>query len=292
MSEPGPPASADSVLARAEAAAAALRRLGGPTPRLALILGSGLGSLADSIEAVARVPFSAIPHLPTPSVAGHSGEILLGRLEGMPLVALRGRLHTYEGYSPAEVAFPVRVVRRLGAEIVIVTNAAGGLDPAYRPGDLMLIADHINLPGLAGLNPLRGPHDSALGERFVDLLDAYDPALRALARAEAARLGIVLHEGIYVYVAGPTYETRAETRALRLLGGDAVGMSTVPEVLVARQERLRVLALSCITNVCAGPYAPGALSHGEVLGQGAVAGPRLAALLRGIVAQLAAGALP
>lgn len=254
-------------------------------PRVGFILGSGLGSIATSLAQTQTIPFSAIPHFPLSTAEGHQSELVLGSLSGQSVAVLRGRVHLYEGYTPAEVAFPVRFLRALGCEIVIVTNAAGGLNPAYMPGDLMLIRDHIFLAGMAGLSPIAGPHDPNLGPRFLDLSDAYDHTLCNLAAAAARHRDLTLHEGVYVMVAGPHFETPAEVRMLQSLGGDAVGMSTCPEVVAARQIGLRVLAISTITNT-AGGHADGRLDHHEVLRVADEASARLLAVVEGTLSQL------
>lgn len=257
-------------------------------PRVLVILGSGLGALADEVEAVARIPYSEIPGWTASTVAGHAGRLICGTLEGVPLLMMQGRLHYYEGHSPAQATFPVRVARALGAEILIVTNAAGGLNPEYRPGDLMLISDHINMMGWGGANPLIGPNDESLGPRFLPMNPAYDPALMELATAEAAAQTRLLRRGVYIMIPGPNFETNAELRALRLLGGDAVGMSTVPEVLVARHGGMRVLGISCITNMAVADWKE-PVQHDEVLNVANEAGPRLVALVRGVLRRLGAG---
>ena len=209
-------------------------------------------------------------------------------MEGVPLLMMQGRLPYYEGHSPAQATFPVRVARALGAEILIVTNAAGGLNPECRPGDLMLISDHINMMGWGGANPLIGPNDESLGPRFLPMNPAYDPALMDLATAEAAAQTRLLRRGVYIMIPGPNFETNAELRALRLLGGDAVGMSTVPEVLVARHGGMRVLGISCITNMAVADWKE-PVQHDEVLNVANEAGPRLVALVRGVLRRLGAG---
>jgi purine-nucleoside phosphorylase len=229
------------------AAADVVRRRTASRPSVAIILGTGLGGLAEEIAVEAAIPYDEIPGFPLSTVESHVGRLLLGRLGGKPVVAMQGRFHRYEGYALGQVTFPVRVLHALGADTLIVSNACGGLHPLWSPGDLMLIADHINL---LGENPLVGPNDDRLGPRFPDMSAAYDPGLRALARAAALELGITLREGIYVAVAGPNLETRAEYRMLRSLGADVVGMSTVPEVIVANHEGMRVLGLSIITDQC------------------------------------------
>ncbi len=270
---------------RIEEAAAFLNpRLPAP-PEVALILGSGLSELVAEAEEGVAIPYEAIPHFPRVTVEGHAGELLAGRLEGRWVVALRGRFHYYEGYSMEQITFPVRVMRALGASILIVTNAAGGITPELEVGDLMRIVDHINLPGLAGISPLRGPNDPELGPRFPALTHAYDRRLGALAEAVARELGFELKRGVYVMNAGPAFETPAEVRLLQTLGGDAVGMSTVPEVLVAVHSGMRVLGISLISNINLGD--PDTVpNHEEVLAAAAAARPRFAALLRGILRRL------
>jgi purine-nucleoside phosphorylase len=221
-------------------------RLGGFSPEFAIILGTGLGDLAGRLEAPQTFPYTDLPYFPRSTTPGHAGRLLAGNLKGRRVLALQGRFHLYEGYSAAEVAFPVRVAASLGAKALIVSNAAGGLNPRMRRGELMLICDHINL---SGLNPLRGAHHASLGERFPDMSLPYDPDLARLAEEAALEERIVLHKGVYVCVMGPSMETPAETRMLRLIGADAVGMSTVCEVICARQAQMRVLGLSCISNV-------------------------------------------
>lgn len=256
-------------------------------PSVALILGSGLGSLAEEVRDATGIPYEEIPHFARSTVVGHAGRLLIGTLEGVSVVVMQGRFHFYEGYSPQLITFPVRVMRLLGAQTLIVTNAAGGVNPAYRPGDFMLIRDHINFPGLAGVNPLIGPNEERLGERFPALARAYDPRLRALARSVAAHWpDMTLHEGVYTMVAGPGYETGAELRALRILGTDAVGMSTVPEVVVARHMGMRVLGLSLITNTATGEESE-EVNHAEVLTTAKTTQPLFVALVRGIVSGIA-----
>ena len=285
MSTP-PPDAADrpraSLSFRVREAAAYLQSLSGPRPRLALVLGSGLAGLADEIELSFSRSFEDIPHFPPATVQGHPGQLQVGHLHGMPVVALVGRLHYYEGYSLEQVTFPIRVMRRLGAEVLVQASAAGGVNPRYSPGDLMLVRDHLNIPGLGGLHPLRGLDEPELGPRFLDLKDAYDPSLRRLARQSARQLGLRFHEGVYAMTAGPTYETAAEVRALRLLGADAVGMSTVPETIVACQEGLRVLAIAIITNSL--PSERG-VSHAQVLATAQQATGQVGTLLRSVIRQ-------
>ena len=270
----------------AEAAAAILAR--GPLPpKVALILGSGLGDLADEIQSPVVVPFGEIPNFPISTVLGHVGQLVLGELQGMPVAAMRGRVHFYEGYTLRDVTFPVRVMRRLGAELLIVTNAAGGLNEDFETGDLMVLSDHLNIMGMAGQSPLVGPNESELGIRFLDMLDAYDAELRALAHQVATESGFSLREGVYAMVGGPAFETMAEIRFLQRGGADAVGMSTIPEVIVARHERMRVLGFSAITDMAVGPAAVHEISHVEVLAAAERIKPRLAAVVRGVLGALA-----
>ena len=254
-------------------------------PRLGLILGSGLGALAERVEQATRFDGRDIPGWPAASIVGHAGRVHLGRLEGQPVIVMQGRAHFYEGHSMSRLGLPVRVMQRLGIEILIVTNAAGAVHPDYTPGELMLITDHLNLVGMAGQSPLRGPNLETFGPRFPDMGQAYDRALLDLARQEARQLGLVLHEGVYACLAGPSFETPADLRFLRAAGVDAVGMSTVPEVIVARHGGTRVLGISGISNK-ANLDGATATTHEEVLEAGEVLGPRLGGLLRGIVRRL------
>lgn len=270
-----------------ETATAAVRRRTRYAPTIGLILGSGLSALADAVEDADRIPYTEIPYWPSSTVTGHPGQLVIGRLEGHEVMVMQGRAHYYEGYSMDQVTLPVRVMQLMGVSTLIVTNAAGGLNPAFHAGDLMLIRDHINLIGMAGPNPLRGPNDDTLGPRFPDMSQAYDAELRALARQVARALGIPLQEGVYVCLAGPSFETPADLRFLRLIGADAVGMSTVPEVIVARHGGLRVLGISGISNVARFEPAPDQpTTHEEVLATGQIIVPRLTALIRGILRAL------
>lgn len=256
-------------------------------PAIALVLGSGLSGLADAVAGADIIPYGDIPYWPVSTVPGHSGRLLIGDLEGQQVLVQQGRAHFYEGYSPAQITLPVRVMQALGISTVIVTNAAGGLNPDYEAGDLMLIRDHLNLPGLAGNNPLRGPNDDQVGPRFPDMTFPYDPQLRQLVRQVAAEEGIPLREGVYAFVAGPSYESPAELRLLRTVGADAVGMSTVPEVVVARHGGMRVLGISTITNIPAPDPEPGAMTtHEEVLEVGALVVPRLTRLLHALLRRI------
>lgn len=256
------------------------------SPKVGIILGSGLNAVAEAIEAEAIIPYPEIPHFPSATVEGHAGRLVTGYLERQPVIVMQGRAHYYEGYSMAQVTLPVRVMQALGVEILIVTNAAGGLNPAFHAGDLMLIRDHINLIGMAGLNPLRGPNLDRFGPRFPDMSRAYDPQLRALAREVALSAAIPFHEGVYICLAGPSFETPADIRFLRLIGADAVGMSTVPEVTVARHGGMRVLGISGISNVATSEEEGPETSHEEVLNVGRVLAPRMETIIRGVLQRL------
>ncbi|WZO99107.1 purine-nucleoside phosphorylase [Isosphaeraceae bacterium EP7] len=217
------------------------------TPTVGIVLGTGLGGLADEIKAEARIPYPEIPHFPKSTVESHKGQLVCGTLAGKSVVAMEGRFHSYEGYTPAQVTFPIRVMKELGCTTLLVSNAAGGLNPLHHKGDLIVIEDHINL---MGINPLIGPNDDRLGLRFPDLIEPYDKKLQALALEIALEQKIVAHRGVYVAVTGPNLETRAEYRFLRAIGADVVGMSTVPEVLVAVHAGLKVLGFSIVTDLC------------------------------------------
>ncbi|RCX23192.1 purine-nucleoside phosphorylase [Fontibacillus phaseoli] len=231
------------------------------TPKVGLILGSGLGVLADHIEEATSIPYKDIPYFPQSTVEGHAGELMIGTLNGTPVILMKGRFHMYEGYGPQLTAFPVRVMKELGVQTLLVTNAAGGINTLFQPGDLMLISDHINM---TGTSPLIGQNDNELGPRFPDMSQAYSRRLRELARKTAEGSGVPIQEGVYVGLLGPSYETPAEIRMLRTLGGDAVGMSTVSEVIVARHAGLEVLGISCISNMASG-ILDQPLSHDEVM---------------------------
>ncbi len=257
------------------------------SPSVGLILGSGLGSLAANVTEPDIIVYSDIPHFPVSTVEGHPGKLVIGRLEGLEVLIMQGRAHYYEGYSMQRIALPVRVMHILGINTLIVTNAAGGLNPAFRPGDLMLITDHINLIGMAGLNPLRGPNDPHLGPRFPDMSQAYDPELRQIALQVATGLGLSLRQGVYICLAGPSFETPADLRFLRMIGADAVGMSTVPEVTAARHAGMRVLGLSGISNVASPEPGEGhETTHEEVLEAGKMVVPKLIALIKGILREI------
>jgi purine-nucleoside phosphorylase len=251
-------------------------------PDVAIILGTGLGRLAEEVRVAASVPYADIPGFVQSTVESHAGRLLLGTLEGRPVAAMQGRFHRYEGYTLAQVTWPVRVLRALGAGTLIVSNACGGMHPLWDAGDLVLLADHINL---LGDNPLVGPNDGAAGPRFPDMSCPYDEGLRVLARAVAVERGLVLREGTYVAVTGPNLETRAEYRMLRTLGADVVGMSTVPEVIVARQLAMRVLGLSIITDRCL-PDALEPTSLDRIVAVARAAEPALSAVVRGVLARL------
>jgi purine-nucleoside phosphorylase len=251
-------------------------------PRIGLILGTGLGSLAEAVLNPSIIPYSELPDWPVSTVVGHTGRLVAGELDGQNLLVMQGRVHYYEGYSMAQVTFPVRVMQRLGVEILIVTNAAGAINPAFSPGDVMLITDHLNLAGMAGLNPLIGPNLDEIGPRFPDMSQAYDRELCALARKVAIENKLVLHEGVYVGLSGPSFETPADLRFLRLAGADSVGMSTVPEVTVARHGGTRVLGFSGISNK-ANLDGNTVTSHEEVLESGTMIVPKLETLIRGVL---------
>lgn len=268
-----------------DAARAVEQRLGGRSPQVGIVLGSGLGHLADEVQSAVRVPYADIPGFPQPGVAGHKGELVAGTLDDEPVLVQSGRFHLYEGHPVDVAALPVRVFARLGVRTLIVTNAAGGVRPTFRPGTLMLIADHVNL---MFRNPLIGPVLDG-EERFPDMSDPYDAGLRALAREAGRELGIALEEGVYLGLLGPSYETPAEIRMLQRLGIDAVGMSTVPEVIVARARGLRCLGFSTITNLAAG-ISPTKLSHADVLAVGAAVGQALATIVKRVVRLLSPSA--
>jgi xanthosine phosphorylase len=266
----------DAAVARGDAAAAVIAgEAPGFTPRLGLILGSGLGGLADALEDPVTIEYARLPGFPQPSIAGHGGRLVLGRLAGLAVGCLQGRRHVYEGGDPGAMRAPVRALRRAGAAALLVTNAAGSLRPDCPPGSLMSIADHVNL---LGVNPLTGANDDDVGPRFPSLRDAYDPALRGLLRHCAGTLGIALPEGVYLATHGPSFETPAEIRAFRTLGADAVGMSTVPEVILARHCGLRVAAVSAITNLAEGMGGE-VLSHEQTLRHAQIAAGDLSRLV-------------
>jgi len=252
-------------------------------PLVGLVLGSGLGSFADSLTNAARIPFAEIPAFPRSTAIGHAGQLVIGNAGAVPVAAMQGRVHLYEGYSVQQVAFPMRVFGRLGIRAVILTNAAGGINLSYQQGALVLIRDHINLQGV---NPLTGPNDDRFGVRFPDMTHAYAKEYRAVAREEAAKLGMTLHEGVYGALLGPSYETPAEINYLRTIGADLVGMSTVAEVIAARHMGIKVLAISCVTNMAAG-ILDQPLSHQEVMETGERVKTSFEALLRAILPRMA-----
>ncbi|GAB4480267.1 MAG: purine-nucleoside phosphorylase [Anaerolineales bacterium] len=255
-------------------------------PQVGMILGSGLGEIAELVAEAVVVPFQEIPNWPKSTVEGHKGRLVIGELEGKKVLIMQGRVHYYEGYSMAQVAFPVRVMQRLGIEVLVVTNAAGAVHPDFEPGDLMLITDHLNLIGMAGLTPLRGANLDELGPRFPDMSQAYDRTLCEFARQAARENNIRLREGVYVCLAGPSFETPADLRFLRLIGADAVGMSTVPEVTAARHGGTRVLGISGISNK-ANLDGNTITTHEEVLQAGRAIVPKLTAILRSVLRRLA-----
>jgi purine-nucleoside phosphorylase len=265
-------------------AAAAVRRRWERTPRVGIILGTGLGNFAGQISADVKIGYEAIPHFPRSTAIGHKGQLVCGTLLGVPVVAMEGRFHLYEGYTAAQVTLPVRVMKHLGIELLIVSNASGGMNPRYRSGDIMVIEDHINL---MSVNPLIGINDDRLGPRFPDMCAPYDRALIELSLEIARRENFVTHTGTYVGLSGPNYETRAEYRFLRRIGGDVVGMSTVPEVIVAAHMGLRVLALSTVTNMCL-PDAIRASSGAEVVAMAQAAEEKLRKIVLGVVGALKA----
>ena len=268
-----------------DAAADSVRKRITQQPRIGMILGSGLGGLAESVENAEIVPYDELPHWPVSTVYGHSGRLVIGSLESQPVLVMQGRVHYYEGYPMPWTAFPVRVMRRVGIESLVITNAAGAVNPDYEPGDLMMLTDHLNLIGMAGPNPLRGPNLDEFGVRFPDMSRVYDREYHAHARAVAKAAGVTLHEGVYVALAGPSFETPADLRFLRMAGADAVGMSTVPEAIVARHSGIRVLGISGISNK-ANLDGDTETTHEEVLEAGRILVPRLEAVVRGFLQRL------
>lgn len=269
---------------RAEDAAAAIRAACPDVPRIGVVLGSGLNELADRLSDAARIPYDRIPHFPRPTVAGHHGTALVGRIGGRLVLMLQGRFHHYEGHELEAVTFPIRVMQRLGVTTLVLTAATGGIRPDLKAGDLVILGDHLNL---LGINPLRGANDDRLGARFPDMTEVYSPRLRSIAAEEAARLSIRLAEGVYACMPGPSYETPAEVRMLRILGADVVGMSTVPEAIVARHAGMEILGIALVANAAAGVVGT-PISHDEVLDVGRDAAPRLASLVERVIARLAA----
>lgn len=267
----------------AESAAESVLKQTSLRPRVGLVLGSGLGGFADSLAGATRIPYAEIPFFPQSSAIGHAGRLVVGKSGDVAVAAMQGRVHLYEGYSAQEVAFPIRVFERMGIRAVILTNAAGGISPQYLQGALVLIRDHINLQGQ---NPLVGSNDDRLGVRFPDMTQAYAKDYRAMAREEAGKLGMTLHEGVYAALLGPSYETPAEIEYLRRIGADLVGMSTVAEVIAARHMGIKVLAISCVTNMAAGIFDK-PLSHAEVLETGERVRTIFESLLRAVLPRLA-----
>lgn len=268
-----------SMIQKIQEAAAFISKETNIKPQIGLILGSGLGVLADLIEQPIVVDYSRIPHFPVSTVEGHAGELVVGSIKGKQVLVMKGRFHAYEGYGAETVSFPVRVMKELGVETLIVTNAAGGINESYQVGDLMVISDHLNL---TYRNPLIGPNDAALGVRFPDMSEAYSKRLRKLAHEVAASQDFKLQEGVYVGLLGPNYETPAEIRMFRTLGGDSVGMSTVPEVIVARHAGIEVLGFSCISNMASG-ILDQPLSHAEVMETTEKVKPKFLKLVLGII---------
>jgi purine-nucleoside phosphorylase len=276
---------ADALRAALQQAVDAVRARTSVVPEVAIILGTGLGRLTREIRVEAAIPYAEIPHFPLSTVETHTGRLLVGELAGRSVVAMEGRFHRYEGYTLPQVVLPVRVMARLGARLLVVSNACGGMNPLWHAGDLVLIDDHINM---LGDNPLIGPNLDELGPRFPDMSEPYDRALQALAETTALSLGIQLRRGVYVAVPGPNLETRAEYRMLRLLGADVVGMSTVPEVIAARHMGMRVLGFSIITDACL-PDALEPADIDEIIRTAGQAEPRLTALITGVLARLETG---
>ena len=272
-------------LAQFDEIAGAIKSKTKERPKIAIILGSGLGSLADSLENPVFISFNDLPHWPVSTVPGHAGRLVIGKLEGQSVMVMQGRIHFYEGYTMQQVTLPIRVMQRLGIETLVVTNAAGGVNPEFMPGDLMLITDHINFVGLAGFNPLFGPNVDELGPRFPDMSQAYDRELIKLARLAATESSVELREGIYIGLSGPSFEGPADLRFLRLIGADAVGMSTVSEVTVARHGNTRVLGISGISNK-ANLDGSSITTHEEVLEAGRVIAPKMERLIRSILKKL------
>ena len=270
-----------------EKAVAVIRSRTSLQPIVGLVLGSRLGGLADTLENKVEIPYSDIPGWPQSTVVGHSGKLAIGYLEGKVVVAQQGRAHFYEGYDLQQVTFPMRVMHAMGVGKVILTNAAGGVNKSYRTGDLMLLNDHINFVGMVGNNPLMGPNDERIGPRFLGMVHTYDAAMRSAAKKIATEAGIQLHEGVYACLSGPNFETPAEIRMLRVIGADAVGMSTVHEALVARHAGMSVMACSGITNECIDAVDVDLeTNHQEVLDAGKILVPKLTAILKGVIRSL------
>ncbi|HTP10358.1 MAG TPA: purine-nucleoside phosphorylase [Anaerolineae bacterium] len=266
-----------------EAAAQYVRTHSRHQPEFGIVLGSGLSALAEAVQDPDLIPFREIPNFPVSSVVGHSGRLVIGKLEGRSVLVMQGRVHFYEGYSMSQVTLPIRMMKVLGINTVILTNAAGGLNRSFKPGDVMLITDHINLVGMAGQNPLRGPNDDSFGPRFPDMSQPYDRGLRELALKVAAANQVSLQQGVYIGLAGPSFESPADVRFLRVIGADAVGMSTVPETIVARHAGMRVLGLSGISNALSGEEDGPQTTHEEVLEAGRILVPRMMTVIRGVL---------
>jgi purine-nucleoside phosphorylase len=274
----------DSEFARADRAAKFILRKTRLRPKIALVLGSGLGAFAEGLQEATRIPYEKIPGFPRSTAIGHAGRLVLGKIENIAVAAMQGRVHFYEGYTAQQVAFPMRVLGRLGIRCAILTNAAGGINTQYTQGALVVIRDHINLQGI---NPLIGPNDDSFGPRFPDMTQAYWKPYREIALCEAKKLGIAAPEGVYAALAGPSYETPAEIRYLRTIGADLVGMSTVPETIAARHMGIRVLGISCVTNMAAG-ILDQVLDHKEVMETGERVKGQFIALLRAVLPRIAA----
>jgi purine-nucleoside phosphorylase len=275
---------ANLLFTRAEAAARFIQKKTKLRPKIALVLGSGLGAFADEFAGATRIPYAKIPHFPRSTAIGHAGQLVIGKVDGVEVAGMQGRVHLYEGYSAQDVAFPIRVFSRLGIKAVILTNAAGGIKKEFTQGRLVVISDHINLQGA---NPLSGPNADKFGPRFPDMTNAYDKKFREFTLAAGRRLGVVLGEGVYAALAGPSYETPAEIRYLRSIGADLVGMSTAPEVIAARHSGIRALGISCVTNAAAGVLDQ-PLDHNEVLETAERVKSQFIALLRSVIPQIAA----
>jgi purine-nucleoside phosphorylase len=272
-------------LEQIDQAADEVRKRTSHKPRVGIILGSGLNDLADSVQRADVIPYADLPNWPISTVHGHAGRLVIGELEGQTVFIMQGRIHFYEGYSLSQITLPVRVMQRLGLEIMIVTNAAGGVNPDFSPGDVMLITDNLNLMGMTGMNPLMGPNLDELGPRFPDMSQAYDRKLMDIARRAASQTGIALREGVYCGLSGPSFEGPADLRFLRMIGADAVGMSTVPEVIVARHGGLRVLGFSGISNK-ANLDGSTATTHEEVIEAGKTIAPKVEKIIRGVLHSL------
>ena len=272
-------------LEQIDQAADAIRKRISHPPRIGMILGSGLNSLADAVQNAVVIPYGELPNWPVSTVHGHAGQLVIGELEGQNVFVMQGRIHFYEGYSMSQITLPVRVMLRLGLDMMFVTNAAGGVNPDFAPGDVMLITDNLNLLGMSGANPLMGPNIDELGPRFPDMSQAYDRELMALARQVASQENIPLREGVYCALSGPSFEGPADLRFLRMIGADAVGMSTAPEVIVARHGNMRVLGLSGISNK-ANLDGSTITTHEEVIEAGKIITPKLEMIIRGVLRSL------